>query len=328
MRAGELVELRPPSEILAGLDAAGALDGVPFMPEMLDYYGKAYRVQARVERACDTVNGGIRRLPGTVLLDDLRCSGAAHAGCQAACRIYWKEEWLRPASGASTPLVRDDAYAELERLTRANVNAAGSTPESPTYSCQATQWVGASEPVGWWSVRSFASEVTGGNVGPWRFVSVMTRVVFGEIGRRLGLISRHLFMPRDPTREPFVAPPPQTIAPGEVVRVKSRSEIAQTLDANGKYKGLWFDREMLPFCGRTAEVGAKIERFVDESNGKLIEIKSDLYLLKGVVCGGDRSDGRWFCPRAIHPWWREAWLERSASSGDVDATSVERARED
>jgi hypothetical protein len=31
-----------------------------------------------------------------------------------------------------------------------------------------------------------------------------------------------------------------------------------------------------------------------------------------VVCSGDRSICRWFCPREIYPYWREFWLERVA----------------
>ena len=51
MKAGDLVELRPPTEVLATLDEAGATDGLPFMPEMLKFFGGTFRVQARVERA-------------------------------------------------------------------------------------------------------------------------------------------------------------------------------------------------------------------------------------------------------------------------------------
>ena len=42
----------------------------------------------------------------TVYLEDLRCDGSGHGGCQAGCRIYWKEAWLRRVDGepvASTP---------------------------------------------------------------------------------------------------------------------------------------------------------------------------------------------------------------------------------
>ena len=89
--------MRPASEILATLDGGGALDGVVFMPEMIPYIGRRFTVSTRVERACDTINKGgrIRRMPDTVLLDDLRCDGSAHGGCAAGCRLYWKEAWLR-----------------------------------------------------------------------------------------------------------------------------------------------------------------------------------------------------------------------------------------
>ena len=52
------------------------------------------------------------------MLDDLRCSGGAHAGCQASCRLFWKEAWLRPASEPVTPAIPDSAYSELEELAR------------------------------------------------------------------------------------------------------------------------------------------------------------------------------------------------------------------
>src|ERR1044072_7114413 len=97
MRAGDTVELRPPAEILATLDEHGCLEGLPFMPEMLAYFGRPYRVPAQVARACATVHyTGGRRLRETVILEDLRCDGSAHAGCGAQCRLYWKEAWLRP----------------------------------------------------------------------------------------------------------------------------------------------------------------------------------------------------------------------------------------
>ena len=51
----------------------------------------------------------------------------------------------------------------------------------------------------------------------------------------------------------------------------------------------------------------------------MIELKTDAFILDGVVCKGYQSDGRWFCCREIYSWWREAWLERDtlqdASSG-------------
>ena len=44
LRAGDLVEVRSLKEILATLDSAGTLEGMPFMQEMVRYCGKRFRV--------------------------------------------------------------------------------------------------------------------------------------------------------------------------------------------------------------------------------------------------------------------------------------------
>ena len=310
MKAGDLVEVRSPAEILSTLDESGATDGLPFMPEMLEFIGGTFRVQSRVERACDTLKWGVRRLPDTVMLDDLRCDGHAHAGCQAGCRLYWKEAWLRPASDSAITAERDDAYTELERLVGKNVDGVATIEEERIFRCQATDWFSASEPVGWWNARSFFNELTCGNVSLWQFAKTMTRIVSGEVGRRLHLIPRQTFMAHDPSPGPMGSPSARGLEPGTLVQIRPRQEIARALDAKGKNKGLAFDpASMLPYCGKTAPVKGKVERFIDEGTGKLVQLKSDCYILDGVVCSGDRNEGRWFCHRAIYPWWREAWLQ-------------------
>jgi hypothetical protein len=314
MRAGDKVTLRSPAEILSTLDEHASLDGLPFMPEMLHFFGRSFTVAAQVERACDTVHySGVRRLRQTVILDDLRCDGTGHAGCGAQCRLYWKEAWLRPASSAEPldDVMSSDAFAQLRRLTEANVNGADSTPDEPTFRCRATELLRASEPVRWWSARSFLHELIGGNVGLWRFVRVMTRIVLEEIGRRLGLIERstYPFPQTEMTGRSSVVPKPRGLQPGELVQIRSGREISKTLNENAKNKGLWFDREMKVYCGQTAQVKAKVERFIDEGSGRLVNLTSDCYILDNVVCQSYRSDGRWFCPRAIYPWWRECWLQ-------------------
>jgi len=328
MRAGDKVELRSPDEILASLDEHGALEGLPFMPEMLGFFGKQFTVEARVERACDTLDyTGVRRLRDTVVLDDLRCDGKAHAGCQARCRIYWKEAWLRPATvrqeqGDATATA---AFGDLDRLVRRNVHGASATPDKPTFRCQATELLRASEPVGWWSARSFMNEFTSGNVGFWRFARMMTHIVIGEIGRRLGLLSNLPFSADELKGQKSAPPAGKEFQPGQLVQIRGKDAIRETLGEQGKNRGLWFDREMLSYCGRTARVKGKVERFIDERTGSVVELATDAYILDAVVCRSDESDGRWFCPRAIYPWWRECWLE--PVNGDVDAEKVVSAKE-
>jgi hypothetical protein len=312
VRAGDRVELRSPAEIVATLDAHGCLGGVPFMPEMLSYFGRPFTVGGQVGRACDTIHySGVRRLRDTVVLDEVRCDGTGHAGCQAQCRVYWKEAWLRPASSGSTANERPNAadFEELERRAACGVYGETSTADQPIYRCQATELLRAGEPVGWWSLRSLVSEVTGGNVSVWAFLKGMIRVVIEEIGRRLGLVSNQPFRTREMTGRNETPPPPVGLRPGQLVQIRPRGEIAPTLDTGGKARGLWFDREMKVYCGQTARVKTKVERFIDEESGRLVNLASDCYILDGVVCQSYRSPGRWFCSRAIYPWWREAWLQ-------------------
>ena len=95
LRVGNYVEVRSAQEIMATLDSEGCLEDLPFMPEMLDYRGKRFRVFKRVDKIIDMVNRtGLRRMSRTVLLQDLRCDGQAHGGCQAGCQLQWKEAWL------------------------------------------------------------------------------------------------------------------------------------------------------------------------------------------------------------------------------------------
>src|SRR5882757_6684018 len=98
LKAGEWVEVRSREEILATLDAKGWLEGLPFMPEMLEYCGQRLRVYKRADKTCDTVvPWSIRRMENSVHLESIRCDGAAHGGCEAGCLIFWKEAWLKRA---------------------------------------------------------------------------------------------------------------------------------------------------------------------------------------------------------------------------------------
>ena len=96
LRQGDIVEVRSEAEILATLNG-DFVDSMPFMPEMLRHVGRRYKVSCRVDKICDTVTTtGSRRLHDTVFLEDLRCDGAAHGGCQQGCRILLERSVAPP----------------------------------------------------------------------------------------------------------------------------------------------------------------------------------------------------------------------------------------
>ena len=316
LRNGDLVEVRGPAEILQTLDANGCLDGLPFMPEMASYCGRRFRVDRRAEKVCDTVTNSLqsRRLPDTVLLDDLRCNGHSHGGCQAECRFYWKETWLRRADGAEPArgaAVDADAMAALLAV----VGAAIQTPDRngrSCYRCQATEAYRASTPLSTADPRPYLRELSTRNTSARVFVRVMSRAVIMQPLQHFGRLRTPVLKGMDSTSPKSE---PLDLQPGEWVRVKSPDEVRAMLTDTGSNRGLWFDREMLAFCGQVMRVRGRVTRIINEGTGEMIELKSDCIKLENGICSGERSPGRWFCPREIYSYWRECWLERVEAPG-------------
>jgi hypothetical protein len=100
------------------------------------------------------------------------------------------------------------------------------------------------------------------------------------------------------------------LQPGEWVRVRPTTEIMDTIDELSKNRGLRFDVEMTPFCGKSYRVLRRAERFIDERSGRMVSPRNPCIILDNVGCGGGYSTGRLFCPRNIYAYWHEVWLER------------------
>lgn len=312
LHRGDLVEVRSPREILETLDAEGRLEGLPFMPEMVAFCGQRVPVMRRADKICDTVDySGSRRLRDGVILGELRCDGSGHDGCQAECRLLWKTAWLRrvtpesPPAPAFSPEDAEALRARTAGFTRSVVQPEGK-PQT-VYRCQNTELPKCTEPLSVWDPRPYVNEWISGNVSLGHFLKVTTRAAVTEPMRKFGLVPE-IHLPGTARKEDTFAG--LDLQPGEWVRVKSREEIARTLTPDGRSLGMWFDREMLPYCGGVYRVRQRISRFIHERNGKMMTPKTSPVTLEGVVCSGDRSICRWFCPREIYPYWREFWLER------------------
>jgi hypothetical protein len=323
LRPGDVVEVRSAAEILATLDGESALDQLPFMPEMLAHVGRRYTVSRRVDKVCNTVDAtGSRRMHDTVYLEDLRCNGTGHGGCQAGCRIYWKEAWLRRVdddSAAADPSdPTDQGTTELERLARAATRIPrelkGERVE--VWRCQATDALQYSEHLKTSNLAQYWREFRNGNFAPFRYLLLLVRGFVMEVARRLRVL-RAL-----PLHGPGAAPPAGLgVQPGDLVQVRSPDEIKSTLDEKGFNRGLSFDREMLPYCGRTFRVKDRVDRIVDDKTGRMLKIPKDSLILEGAVCSGERTPGCWFCPREIYPFWREAWVRPVEESDRPDVTA-------
>ena len=247
-----------------------------------------------------------------MLLGELRCDGSAHDGCMARCRFFWKEAWLRRTSSPTPPHdpeAEAAALAELERRVQAAKRVTRVVDEDPeeVWRCQATEAPRASTPIKETDPRPYIREIKSGNVTIWHFSRVAFRAVTERIGRKLRILDE---LPIKVAGADRVEGDRLDLQPGDVVEVRSREEIGRTLDEAGRHRGLQYTAEMVPACGKRFRVNERIERLIDERNGRMIELKNDCVTLENFICKGDHTRGAWFCPREAYPFWREAWLKR------------------
>jgi hypothetical protein len=301
---------------------------MPFMPEMFAYCGKRFRVHKRAHKTCDTVfpiRG--RRVDAAVHLET-RCSGAAHGGCQAGCLIFWKEAWLKPVDG---PAFAHGVPTHEAGCTEADVlrgtQDAHSDPANPTYVCQATRLPYFTNDLAWWDLRQYVEDYASGNVSLKRLVQGIVYAGYYKLSQsrlRLRRPMEWLYdrlsrlwggppFPRKNGKLPAGASTPTAslnLQPGDLVRVKPYEQILSTITVENKNRGMYWDAELVPYCGGTYKVLTRVTRIIDEKTGKMLDMKNPCIILDSVVCQARYSACRMFCPRAIYPYWREIWLER------------------
>jgi hypothetical protein len=335
LRVGERVRIGSLTEILATLDHQGCLDALPFMPEMIPYCGQEFTVFKRIDKINDTVDRtGLRRMENAVILEGVRCDGKAHRGCQALCQLIWKEAWVRrvgekrskkpdslqtdpaPASALGTQV--DRPLCTEARLVEATWRAGSSTDER--FWCQATEIKNASSYLAWWDPRQYVKDLRSGNVSALELISAFLFWIFSLVVHRIGgyrvLVGLYnylqkfrggeLVLPRQGSLKK--TPKLQlNLEPGELVLVKSHDEIVDTLDENNKNRGLWFDLEMVKYCGGTYRVLSRVETIIDHKTGRMLNLPNDCIILEGVTTRGDHHR---FYPQNEYPFWREIWLRR------------------
>jgi hypothetical protein len=307
---GELVEVRSQEEILATLDDAAVFDNMVFMPEMLQYCGRRFRVYKRADKTCETVKvSGMLRLDNTVHLALTRCDGCAHGGCQAACLLFWKEAWLKRVGKEAEPhdhaapatdgqLRRDRAWLEATAIRSAEAG------EPIVYRCQATEIEKTGTPLKWYHFSQYVRDVRANGVPVRQIVFSLAVFFFNRLRHKLGkppLPNVTGKLKRTPTEV-------LDLQVGEWVVVKSRDDILATVDHEGRNRGMTFEAEMIPYCDKVYRVVARVDRIVDERTGRIRQLGSVGIILQDVICA---SAYRTPCPRANYLYWREIWLRRA-----------------
>jgi hypothetical protein len=313
-RAGDWVEVRSEKEILATLDGQGELDALPFMPEMLRYCGKRFRLYKSAHKTCDTIQRYTgRRMTDAVHLEGLRCDGMAHGGCQAGCLLFWKDAWLKPvpdqhAEAQAVRIAHTPSQSTRDVLARATVAPGVENGNEAMYRCQATELLRATTPLAWWDPRQYTRDIVSGNVRLRDLVLYLLIAAFNSV-MRLHWRGRQY---------PYIqglagkTTPAETLnlQPDELVQVRTKTEIMRTLNVHQRNRGLWFDMEMVPYCGKTFRVLRRVEQIINEKTGKMMRLPGACLILEGVTCSGCLSTNRLFCPRSIYPYWHEIWLRR------------------
>jgi len=306
LRPGDLVEVKSPVEILNTLDAEGTLNRLPFMAEMVEYCGRRFRVSKRMVKTCYYgVSSGMRKFPGedVVLLEGLRCSGAAHGGCQKACTIFWRDAWLRKVQ--SSPVIESRAEWEGGEELRSRLKSS-TGPE--TYFCQASEILSATIEL---SHRErfgkCVSEVRAGNCGAF------------EMARRIGIWLfwriRRLFLGAYARGNQKSTPAGSlNLQSGESVEIRPLADIRDTLNDRAHNRGLFFTPAMGGLCGAQGRVDRKVEKIIVDGTGKMRQLR-DTVFLEGSLCGcACVAFGG--CPRGEFAYWREIWLRRRPGSGE------------
>lgn len=310
LRPGDLVEVKSADEVLQTLDDDGALDRLPFMPEMIPFCGKRFRVSLRAVKTCYYGDSsGMRRFPAedVVLLEGVRCSGADHDGCQKACNIFWREAWLRKVEDPKRASLVADGVERLRTRLK--------TVSSPNkYFCQSSEILQATVELSRWErFGKCLDEVRSGNCG---VLEVVCRIVVWLYwkGRRA------LFGPYGRGRNQLTPVESLNLQPGECVEVKSLRGISETLDERAYNRGLFFTPSMSHLCGQRRKVERKIEKIIVDGTGEMRKLRNTVYL-EGEQCecscvafGG--------CPRGEFSYWREIWLRRVSNGKSIDTSAT------
>jgi hypothetical protein len=310
---GDLVEVKTPDEILETLDAAGALDHLPFMPEMLEFCGQRFRVFRRALTVCIYEPGtplGFNT-DDVVTLEGVRCSGAAHDGCQKSCLVFWRDAWLRKVDQTAA-----QSHIDLQSIEQLRARLPVSTGPG-SYYCQASELKRATHSLSRRErIEGYLVGLRAGNFG----AAQMARSTAIGLFWRMRMMFLGVY-PRGNSR--LTSTESLNLQPGEWVEVKSMRSIMETLDKHGSNRGLRFSPDMRLLCGRRLRVRARLDDIIVDGTGKMRQLRNTVSLEDSTCACAYMGFGMDGCSRCELTYWREIWLRRLDRSNDLLASQVE-----
>jgi hypothetical protein len=198
----------------------------------------------------------------------------------------------------------------LQAATRKRPAADG----TELFACQATELNRATERQPFLELGQYVTDYKSGNANLFWIVRAFLVGIFNRLQTRSTKVLPRKLWFLGGRRWPFLAgravgrtPRAElNLQPGDRVRIKSKKEIEETLNADLLNRGMGFDGEMSRFCGREAIVARRVQRVIDEKTSKMVHMKNPCIVLEGLVCEGAYAST---CPRRWICFWREIWLD-------------------
>ena len=240
--------------------------------------GSAWRSRPS-SSATRSTGGGMNRMEHAVHLEDVRCDGQGHGGCQAACLVYWKEAWLkrverrggqreRSGPAAATAWLQPAVADPGDPQGRRTADRVRSCSHARRPSCCARPRSGSRHGSSGSMSRTCGPPTPG-------FFTVLRSVAVGAFNEyqdlSVKLLPRWLRIHQG-KRFPFLdgtqrRTPTETLdlQPGELVRIKSKEEIVRDPGHGQPQPG---HEASTPRCSGTAAArrawSGRVERIIDE----------------------------------------------------------------
>jgi len=330
IKAGDIVRVLPYDRISKTLDENDCHGGLLFMPNMVKYCEREFRVLKPVRWIFDERNKEMLSCRDIIVLSGPVCDGEGMLDgkdCDRCCTLLWKTAWVKSTSqtfgdGRSQAECRKGKIVPRQRsfpsITSVEPMGETSTSKRPSNMDNASSNQEKEAAM----TREFACQYTCLDRLGHKFSVVekywqLALRIPPALRRRLSKYSMLLLgrrineLPIDTGdhRGDGEKPLKMDLASGDIVHIKPYGQIACTLNRMAKYKGLNFLPGMKRYCGQESTV-LKKPRYVLDGGGKVIRECKDIVILNGLYCNGKGLVSDEGCDRCCLYYWKRDWLEK------------------